>query len=227
MIVVFEEDDDTRGRRRTVKIDGVRVCGRGRETRADVTSLLFDPTKISPSGWFFLIPSSAAFKGATRLTDVEPERARWTKAVRVHSVTQAVAMTKLIWHGLFDVAIETLKKREAQVVQEKTDQAVAFRSNGIIDTHWLLNLGAVYLSAYSQYFSEKEAKPSLSELSKYTDLVVVDKRRARGCKEESLLVSGTNIMGCSIAKALKLVAAATRRLESSGEHIHFKSMKQR
>ena len=70
-------------------------------------------------------------------------------------------------------------------------------------------------------------KPAVSELLKCTDLVVIDKRRAIGCKEESLLVSGTNLMGCSIAKALKLVPAATRRSESSDEHIHFKSMKQR
>ena len=77
---------------------------------------------------------------------------------------------------------------------------MAFRNNGVIVTHWLLNLGAIYFSAYSRYFSGKEVKPSLSELSNYTDLVVIDKRPANGCKEESLLVSGTNLMGCRLPR---------------------------
>ena len=121
-IIVFDEDNDAKGRRRTVKVNGARVCGRGRET---IISMLFDPTKTSSTGWFFLVPSSAVFKVATKPIGDDPERARWTKAIRVHSVTQAVSITKLIWHGLFDAATEILKEREARIVQGKNDQAVA------------------------------------------------------------------------------------------------------
>lgn len=174
-----------------------------------------------------LSPPSVVLKGSSSPIDDDPARERWTKAAGVHSVMQAVSISKLVWHNMFDVATAILDIKIPREAQERAGQAVAFQSKGAIHKHWLLNLGTVHFAAYSQYFSEKCVKSAVSELSKYTDLVVVDKRQTKGCKDESMFVSGTNVIGCSISKALKLSSAATRRLESSNIHIHFKSMRQR
>ena len=55
-LIVFDEETYAKGRRRSVKINGTRVTGRGRETDNSVSYLLFDPMKDSRHGWMFLIP---------------------------------------------------------------------------------------------------------------------------------------------------------------------------
>ena len=234
-LIVFDEETQAKGRRRSVKINGIRVTGRGRETDNNVSHLLFDPIKDSRHGWMFLIPPTG-LKGNQehesnhRESDSETvakAKTRWNTAVRVYSIAHAVAVSKLVWHQLYQRAEDILKERSGLAAQEEADQHVSIWKNGVVDEHWLLHLGTVYLSAYSQYFSEKGVKPSISELTKYTDLVVVDKRQTRGCRDESLFVSGTNIIGCSISKALKLNAAATRRFESSVDKVGQRVMTQR
>ena len=149
------------------------------------------------------------------------------KAIKVNSVAQAVSITKLVWAGLFDLARELLLEQDINTVQEKTDRSAAALHSGGVDASWLSNLSAVYSSAYSQFFSEQGVSSFPKELSKYAELVFIDKRTPHGCEEESLLISGTNLLGCCIAKSLRLTAAAERRLVSTTEQAHFKLTKQR
>ena len=216
-------------------MNGQRINGRGRETSAAVSTLLFDPTRNSTKGWLFLIPKSVLNRPAgtgEKLSeeDVEQHRLqveRWSKAITVYSISHAIAITKLVWHKLFTRAEDLLSERDSIAAHDTEDQQVAFWNNWAIDNIWLLNLGLIYFSAYSQYFSEKGVEPATSELAKYEDLIIIDKGQTEGCREESLFVSGANIMGCSVSKALKLNASSWRRLESIIETGGSMSMQQR
>ena len=55
------------------------------------------------------------------------------------------------------------------------------------DNIWLLNLGSVYFSVYSQCFSEKGVKPAISELSKYEDLIIMDKDKLKVVRKRASL----------------------------------------
>ena len=196
IIVVFEDEASLGKRTRTVKVDGIRITGRGRETNASVFTLLFDPNRNSTKGWLFLIPKSVLGRpgepGDTHTEEsAEKHRLqieRWSKAITVYSVSHAIAITKLVWHKLSDKAEELLNERDSIIAHDAADQHVAFWNNGVIDKIWLLNLGSVYFSAYSQYFFEKGVTPATSELVKYEDLIIIEK--------DKLKVAGKRASSC-------------------------------
>lgn len=206
-IVTFEDPLlDEHARRRTVKVNGIQVSGRGREATKDANISTLDPSFSPLKSWSYLIPRSALEHGfpAEEIPTLQ-------RAVRLRSVGQAVCLIELAWLGDREGLEEVLASEDCDDIRNITEASIAPALHNPSDTCWLLYLSNPYFPAYAQMFDSIEMRPSAQALAKMTNLVIIDRRRRANNKAQTLLVGGTNILGCAVMKELRLTSVARRR----------------
>ena len=125
---------------------------------------------------------------------------------------KASVLTKLAWLGNLEGLNEVSTLEGCDLIRRTTESCILSSQQDPSGCQWLSYLSNAYFSAYMQLFASIGMRPIAQALAKLKNLVIID-RCSRAINEaERSLSGGTNILGCTGMKALRLTNVARRRL---------------
>ena len=214
MIVTIEDpDDEVHGKRRVIRVNGIRHHQRDRAKKPGNALQWFDPTFTARKPWHFRIPIKA-FGKSMNIGDSVPgnipkvihdQMVKYNKPFKVRSIEKAICLTKLASFA-DGIGIRMIEEIEDPIeIRRRTDARIA--SLGCSDhlEEWLKYLGTANCQAFAQMFDDQGITGVGGWSSKPRKIIVIDKRRKyQGNTVEKEICTSLNLIGKAIQKALKL-----------------------
>ena len=227
MIVTIEDpDDDMHGKRRVIRINGVRFYKRDRHKNPEHDLQWFDPTFISRKPWYFSIPVIAFGKCVVNSENasedipkvIRDQIIQHNRPFKVRSIEKAMCLTKLasFADGVGIKMIEDIE--DTKEIRRRTDARIATIDCDKHNGKWLDFMGSAYCQAFAQMFDEQGITGIGGWSSKPRKIVVIDKRTTyQGDIVEKEISTSLNIIGRAIQKALKLTEFCTKEAYAEDE----------